>query len=72
MKEWTEQTSAEAVEFFDSLPESEIRRRQDLASQQIALAHERLTGVLRDDAIHDLQKMQDALAASMMRRLLDA
>jgi hypothetical protein len=65
MRHWNEQTDAEARTFFASLPESEIRRRQDLCQQQIRIAHARRM----DDALHDLRRMESALARSMMDRL---
>lgn len=62
---WTKEIDAEADVFFATLNETEIRRRQDLAAQQIEMAHAKgLT-----DAIEDLRRMEDALARSMMQRL---
>jgi hypothetical protein len=70
VRHWTDETDAEAVSFFDSLPEAEIRRRQDLCSQQQGRAYE-MAAAGRDmtDTQADLQRMSDALAASMLRRL---
>lgn len=67
MRHWTDQTDGEADEFFSTLAESEIRRRQDLCQQQIRTAHARRN----DDALADLRRMEDALARSMMSRLWD-
>jgi hypothetical protein len=61
---WTGETGREAAELFKTLSTAEIRRRQDLADQQLRLAgaqgNERATA--------DLQHMQDALTAEMLRR----
>jgi hypothetical protein len=49
---------------FKTLSTPEIRRRQDLAAQQIRLAWEQKN----ERASADLQLMQDALTAEMFRR----
>jgi hypothetical protein len=65
MTHWTDETDREAQVFFATLPEREIRRRQDLCFQQIAAAHAQRN----EDALTDLRRMEDALARSMMERL---
>ena len=65
MIHWTDTTDVEAAEFFATLSEREIRTRQDLCTQQIGLAWKQRN----DDALADLRRMEDALAAEMMRRL---
>jgi hypothetical protein len=64
MRHWTDETDTEAEEFFATLPDREIRRRQDLCSQQIRTAHERRN----EDALADLRRMEDALTRTMLRR----
>ncbi len=65
MRHWTEKTDREADFYFATLPEFEIRRRQDLCGQQITIAFKR--GLI--DALEDLQAMDQALARSMLARL---
>lgn len=65
MRHWTEQTDAEAAEYFPTLSEKEIRRRQDLCQQQIQMAYEQR----KADALEDLYRMEQALANEMLRRL---
>jgi hypothetical protein len=65
MRQWTDKTDVEADEFFRTLSTAEIRRRQDLADEQIGMAHEQG----KTDALADLQRMRDALSGEMMRRL---
>lgn len=64
-RRWTEETDREADEFFATLPEKEIRRRQDLCRQQQVLAYEQRN----EGASADLQRMDEALARAMMARL---
>jgi len=65
MRKWTDEIDAEADEFFSTLSEREIRRRQDLCRQQLKIAHDRgLT-----DALIDLQRMEAALTRAMLARL---
>ena len=61
---WTDETDAQAAELFKTLPTAEIRRRQDLAAQQIRLAWEQKN----ERALADLRRMQDALTGEMFRR----
>lgn len=65
MLHWTDETDREAQAFFATLPEREIRRRQDLCFEQIERAHAQRN----TDALTDLRRMEDALARSMMERL---
>lgn len=51
--------------FFDSLTESEIRRRQDLCEQQLRLAYEQRNA----DATARLRIMEQALTRAMLRRV---
>lgn len=61
---WTDETDVEAAKFFATLSEAEIRRRQDLCAQQKVIAYEKgLT-----DAMIDLDRMDNALTAEMLRR----
>ncbi|KXO91067.1 Uncharacterised protein (plasmid) [Tsukamurella tyrosinosolvens] len=62
---WTERVDREAVTFFDSLPDREIRIRQDITEQQITMAFEQG----KDHALLDLQRQDEALRLAMMRRL---
>ncbi len=39
MIQWTDETDREAAEFYPTLSEREIRRRQDITAQQIGIAH---------------------------------
>jgi hypothetical protein len=61
---WTDETDAEAAVFFPTLPEREIRRRQDLCKQQMRLAWEQRN----EQASANLQRMSDALTREMFRR----
>lgn len=64
-RHWNAETHREADQFYPTLSEAEIRRRQDLTRQQIEIAHrERL-----DDALADLHEQEDALTRDMLRRL---
>lgn len=65
MLNWTNETDAKAKIFFDSLTESEIRRRQDLCAQQIKMAYDQKNA----DALTDLRRMEAALTESMLTRL---
>jgi hypothetical protein len=65
VRHWTNETDREADEFFATLSESEIRRRQDLCVQQIEVAHAQH----KTDALEDLRRMEDALCRSMLARL---
>lgn len=63
-RHWTEKTDREADALFRTLSVAEIRRRQDLADQQIRLAYTQRN----TDALTDLNAMRDALSREMMRR----
>ncbi len=65
MLHWIDETDREARVLFASLPECEIRRRQDLCSQQIERAHAQRN----TDALLDLRRMEDALTRSMLERI---
>lgn len=65
-REWTEQTTAEAAEFYPTLTTAEIRRRQGLTAEQIGMAWEQGN----TDALLDLRCQEDALTAEMHRRLV--
>ena len=65
MKHWDDKTDKEAEIFFATLSEKEIRKRQDLCTQQIIMAFEQKN----NDALADLRCMEDALTKDMMRRL---
>jgi hypothetical protein len=67
---WTGETDRAADALFRTFSVPEIRRRQDLASQQINRAY-----AMRDRdparaelALTDLTRMQDALTREMLRR----
>jgi hypothetical protein len=62
---WTDETDKQAAEFFATLTETEIRRRQDLCSQQIVTAH----NSRNLNALTDLRRMEDALTREMLRLL---
>jgi hypothetical protein len=64
MKQWTDEVDREAETFFATLTETEMRRRQDLCAQQIAIAHRERKG----DALDDLRRMESALVREMLRR----
>lgn len=64
-KRWTDETDREAEAFFPTLSEAEIRKRQDLCKQQQRIAFRSRN----EDALADLGRMDDALAAEMGRRL---
>lgn len=61
---WTDDVDARAAELFQTLSEREIRRRQDLAAQQLRLAYQ----AKNERAMTDLRRMQDALTREMFRR----
>lgn len=65
MIQWTDETDREAAEFYPTLSEREIRRRQDITAQQIGMAHRQGN----EDALADLRRQEDALTREMMRRL---
>lgn len=65
MRHWTDKTTEEARHFFPTLTEAEIRRRQDIAAQQIRMAYDERN----DDALADLQAMERELTHEMMRRI---
>jgi hypothetical protein len=65
VRRWTDDTDKEADQFFATLSESEVRRRQDLCRQQIRLAFEQRN----EDALADLDRMRDALTRTMLTRL---
>ena len=68
-RNWTDETDREAASFFGTLSDREIRRRQDLCAQQIRMAHERRDDPTMADALHDLRRMEEALAQAMLVRL---
>ena len=51
-------------DFFDTLTEKEIRRRQDLCEQQIKLAFEQKN----EEALNRLRKTETALTEALLRR----
>lgn len=55
----------EALAFYRTLPEKEIRRRQDLCTQQTARAFQQRN----EEALKNLQAMSDALVMAMLERL---
>jgi hypothetical protein len=62
---WTDETDAEAVEFFDTLPIGELRRRQSVCMDQQMRAFDR-----KDQrALEDLQRMETALLHAVLRRI---
>jgi len=61
---WTEAVDAEADVFFRTLTVAEIRRRQDLCSQQQRTAYE----ARNIHATLALQGMENALTREMLRR----
>lgn len=63
---WTDECDREADLFFATLSEAEIRHRQDLCHAQQRMAYDQGN----DRALADLQRMGDALARSMMARLV--
>jgi len=64
MRHWTEQTDTEANELYPTFTEAKIRQYQDLARAQIRMAYDQGN----EDAMADLQAMEDALFREMMRR----
>lgn len=64
MRRWTDETDHEAITFFDSLSTAEIRKRQSLCSQQKQSAY----ALELPDALADLERMETALTAAMLRR----
>lgn len=70
-RHWTDETDREAASFFATLSDREIRRRQDLCAEQIAMAHEQHERHGRDmtDALWDLRCMEEALTQAMLVRL---
>ena len=70
---WTDETDREADVLFRTFSDAEIRRRQDLAGQQLARAsalYDRNPGWY-GIAVANLQRMQDALTREMLRRTED-
>ncbi len=67
MHKWDEDTTLEAKRFFPTLSTNEIRRRQDLCSQQIVIAQK----ACNIDALEDLREMEKCLQEEMLRRLTD-
>jgi hypothetical protein len=61
---WTDATDRQADEFYATLSESEIRRRQGLCEKQMKLAAEQGN----ERAMADLQRMSDALMGAMLAR----
>lgn len=61
---WTEQVDREADALFRTLPEKEIRRRQDICKAQARLAHEQKN----DRAALDIARQDEALMREMLRR----
>ena len=64
MRHWTDETDREADVLFRTFSVAEIRRRQDLADQQITRAFAQRN----EDALADLNAMRDALSREMARR----
>jgi hypothetical protein len=62
--EWTDETDAEAVAFFDTLSTSEIRKRQRLCAEQKTHAYARRLM----SAMKDLDRMETALTNAMLRK----
>jgi hypothetical protein len=71
VRHWTPETDREADVLYRAFTYAEIRRYQDLAEQQMALAWQRRGEHGMDDAIADLQAMHDALARELGRRLTE-
>lgn len=67
MIQWTDEVDREADEFFATLSDAEIRRRQDLCVQQTRMAYDQRNA----DALHDLHRMGDALTRAMLTRLCE-
>jgi hypothetical protein len=63
-RNWTPEVDAEADQFFRTLTMREIRKRQDLATQQMGMAYEQR----KTDALLDCQAMHDALTREVARR----
>lgn len=61
---WTEETNAEAVQFFDTLPITELHRRLELCRQQQVRAFDRKDG----RALTDLQRMEQSLIDAVLRK----
>lgn len=71
MRHWTAKTDAEADVLYRTFTYAQIRRYQDLAGQQMAMAWQRRAEHGMDDAMADLQAMHDALARELGRRLAE-
>ena len=67
MRHWTAETDIEAAELFDTLPTKEIRQRQSLCREQMGMIDNCPHGQL-EDAMADMQAMENALFLAMMRR----
>ena len=59
-------TDRQTINFFDSLTEKEIRRRQTLCEKQIALAFAQRG--YNDKALANLRKMESDLTDALLRR----
>lgn len=64
-RNWTPEVDAEADQFFRTLSIAELRKRQDLATQQTRIAFDQRN----DNALIDLQAMHDALTREVARRI---
>lgn len=64
-RHWTDKTDREACILYRTFTEAKIRRYQDLAQQQITTAFRQRN----EDALADLNAMNDALARELRRRL---
>lgn len=63
-RRWTDEVNEQSKALFATLTTKQIRQRQDICNAQIALAFEQH----KDDALADLERMQDALMREMMNR----
>jgi hypothetical protein len=64
LNHWIAETDRQADEFFATLTTEEIRRRQELARQQIRRAYE----ARNEGALADLTRMEAALIRAMLSR----
>lgn len=67
MRHWTAETDIEAATLFDTLTTKEIRQRQDLCHAQMRMPYLGPQGGA-EDAMLDMQAMDQALMDAMMRR----
>lgn len=70
MRRWTAETDREADVLYRTFTVAKIRRYQDLADQQIAMAWTQRASrpAAMADALADLNAMRNALTREMMRR----